>query len=111
TESLQARRNALSKTIGGLKSRGGDASAELAEVAGLAGELKTVAEENDAVQAKVAEWLLQLPNLPHESVPDGHDERANVEVRRWSPSGSEPPEFDFEPRDHVDVGAPLGLDF
>jgi len=110
-EELQARRNALSKTIGQLKSRGEDASEALAEVAGLGDAQKFAAEENDAVQARLREWLLQVPNLPHESVPAGRDERDNREVRRWGPDGPEPKPLGFEPRDHVDVGAPLGLDF
>ncbi|HLS57760.1 MAG TPA: serine--tRNA ligase [Zeimonas sp.] len=110
-EELQARRNALSKTIGLRKSRGEDASAALAEVAGLGDELKAAAEQNEAVQAKLQDWLLQVPNLPHESVPAGRDERGNREVRRWSPEGRDPKPLGFEPRDHVDVGAPLGLDF
>ncbi|ODS98271.1 MAG: serine--tRNA ligase [Lautropia sp. SCN 69-89] len=110
-EELQARRNALSKTIGQLKSRGEDASEALAAVAGLGDAQKVAAEENDAVQARLREWLLQVPNLPHESVPAGRDERDNREVRRWGPDGPEPKPPGFEPRDHVDVGAPLGLDF
>jgi len=110
-EDLQARRNALSKTIGQLKSRGEDASEALAEVAGLGDAQKVAAEENDLVQARLREWLLQVPNLPHESVPAGRDERDNREVRRWGPDGPEPKPLGFEPRDHVDVGAPLGLDF
>jgi seryl-tRNA synthetase len=110
-EELQARRNALSKTIGQLKSRGEDASEVLAEVAGLGEAQKVAAEENDAVQARLREWLLQSPNPPHESVPAGRDERSNREVRRWAPDGRDPAPLGFEPRDHVDVGVPLGLDF
>ncbi|MCD6732312.1 MAG: serine--tRNA ligase [Burkholderiaceae bacterium] len=110
-EELQARRNALSKTIGQLKSRGEDASEALAAVAGLGDAQKVAAEENDVVQARLREWLLQVPNPPHESVPAGRDERDNREVRRWGPDGPEPKPLGFEPRDHVDVGAPLGLDF
>ncbi len=110
-EDLQARRNALSKTIGQLKSRGEDASKALAEVAGLGDAQKVAAEESEFVQARLREWLLQVPNLPHESVPAGRDERDNREVRRWGPDGPEPRPLGFEPRDHVDVGAPLGLDF
>ncbi len=110
-EELQARRNALSKTIGQRKSRGEDASEVLAEVAGLGDAQKIAAEENDLVQARLREWLLQVPNLPHESVPAGRDERDNREVRRWGPDGPDPKPPGFEPRDHVDVGAPLGLDF
>ncbi|MGD9942702.1 MAG: serine--tRNA ligase [Burkholderiaceae bacterium] len=110
-ESLQARRNALSKSIGQLKARGEDASAQLAEVAGITDEQKIASAENDLVQAKLNDWLLQLPNLPHDSVPVGADERGNVEVRRWAPEGWTPDRAGFAPRDHVDVGAPLGLDF
>jgi len=110
-EELQARRNALSKAIGQSKSRGEDASEALAEVAGLGDAQKVAAEENDAVQARLREWLLQVPNLPHESVPAGRDERDNREVRRWGPDGPDPKPLGFAPRDHVDVGAPLGLDF
>ncbi|MBN9429449.1 MAG: serine--tRNA ligase [Burkholderiales bacterium] len=110
-ESLQARRNALSKTIGQLKSRGEDASAQMAEVAGIADEQKAASAENEVVQARLNDWLLQLPNLPHESVPEGADEKANVEVRRWAPDGWTPDGLGFAPRDHVDIGAPLGLDF
>jgi seryl-tRNA synthetase len=110
-EELQARRNALSKTIGQLKSRGEDASAVLSEVGGLGDALKVAGEENEAVQARLHEWLLQVPNLPHETVPAGRDERGNREVRRWGPDGPDPKPPTFAPRDHVDVGAPLGLDF
>jgi len=110
-EDLQARRNALSKAVGQLKWRGEDASRALAEVAGLGDAQKVAAEESECVQARLREWLLQVPNLPHESVPVGRDERDNREVRRWGPDGPEPRPLGFEPRDHVDVGAPLGLDF
>ncbi|MCL4183388.1 MAG: serine--tRNA ligase [Burkholderiaceae bacterium] len=110
-EALQARRNALSKSIGQLKARGEDASGALAEVASLADALKAAADENEAVQARLQEWLLQLPNPPHASVPAGADERGNREVRRWAPDGRDPTPLGFAPRDHVDVGAPLGLDF
>jgi len=107
TEELQARRNALSKQIGALKGRGEDASAVLAEVAGLGDELKRASEQNDAVQAQLAAWLLTIPNLPDASVPPGKSSDDNVEVRRWG----EPRRFEYAPRDHVDVGAALGLDF
>jgi seryl-tRNA synthetase len=107
TEELQAKRNSLSKRIGQLKAKGEDTAPVMAEVAGIGDELKASAEALDALQAELQQALLSVPNLPHESVPLGNDETANVEVRRW---GS-PRAFDFEPRDHVDVGAPLGLDF
>ena len=106
-EELQARRNALSKQVGQLKAKGEDASAPMAEVAGIADQLNEGAAVLEHIQAELNGMLMGLPNLPHDSVPVGADEAANVEVRRW---GS-PPAFDFEPRDHVDLGAPLGLDF
>ena len=107
SEELQARRNALSKQIGALKSKGEDASALMAEVNGIAQQLADASARNDAVQARVHDFLMQLPNLPHESVPAGASSDENVEVRRWG----EPRRFDTPPRDHVDVGEPLGLDF
>ncbi|HVL77170.1 MAG TPA: serine--tRNA ligase [Noviherbaspirillum sp.] len=107
TEELQGKRNALSKQIGMLKGKGEDASAVMAEVAGIGDELKASAERLDVIQARLNEFMLAIPNLPHESVPHGQDESANVEVRRVGT----PRTFDFEVRDHVDVGGPLGLDF
>jgi seryl-tRNA synthetase len=107
TEELQARRNALSKQIGQVKAQRGDASALLAEVAGIGDALKTGAERLDAIQAELHGLLMALPNLPHDSVPRGSDETANVEQRRWGT----PRQFAFTPRDHVDLGGPLGLDF
>ena len=82
SEELQARRNALSKQIGALKSKGEDTSAVMAEVAGLGDQLKAATEQTEAVQARLAEWLQTLPNLPHPSVPAGKSEHDNVEVRR-----------------------------
>lgn len=107
TENLQAKRNAASKQIGIAKSKGEDVSAILAEVAGLGDELKAAEAQLNEIQASMQALMLNLPNLPHESVPVGQDETQNVEVRRW---GS-PRSFDFEVKDHADVGAPLGLDF
>lgn len=108
TQELQARRNALSKQVGQLKGKGEDASAVLAEVAGIGDELKA----NEAALAELLErfnaFVAGLPNLPHESVPAGRSEEDNVEVSRWGT----PPSFDFEVRDHVDIGGRLGgLDF
>ncbi|MCM5569355.1 serine--tRNA ligase [Burkholderiaceae bacterium FT117] len=110
-EELQAKRNALSKSIGQLKARGEDTSAVMAEVAGLGDELKTATEQSDLVRERLNDWLAQVPNLPHESVPVGRDEHGNKEIRRWSPEGRDPKPLGFAPRDHVDLGAPLGLDF
>jgi seryl-tRNA synthetase len=111
SESLQARRNALSKAIGQAKGKGEDASAQMAEVAGIADELAAASAENEAVQARLNAWLLTVPNAPHDSVPTGSDAGGNIEVRRWSPQGTEPKALNFTPRDHVDIGEPLGLDF
>ncbi|MCH7345113.1 serine--tRNA ligase [Pelomonas sp. CA6] len=107
TEELQARRNALSKQIGMAKGKGEDASALMAEVGGIADELKAGAERLDAIQHELNHLLMGVPNLPDASVPPGTDESGNVEVRRWG----QPRSFDFEVKDHVDLGAPLGLDF
>jgi seryl-tRNA synthetase len=107
TEELQAKRNALSKSIGQLKAKGEDTSAVMAEVGGIGDELKASAERLDVVQQEMNALLMSVPNLPHESVPVGSDESANAEVRRWGT----PKTFSFQPKDHVDLGAPLGLDF
>jgi seryl-tRNA synthetase len=107
TEELQARRNALSKQIGQIKAKGGDVAAVLAEVGGLGDELAATAARNEVLQAEIAEIMMGLPNLPHDSVPLGTDEHANVEVRRWGT----PRLFDFTPRDHADIGPALGIDF
>jgi seryl-tRNA synthetase len=107
TEELQARRNSLSKQIGAMKGRGEDTSAVMAEVSGIGDTMKESAAKLDDVQKRLSDLMLTVPNLPHESVPQGNDETQNVEVRRWGT----PRAFDFEIKDHVDVGAPLGLDF
>ena len=107
TEELQSRRNTLSKQIGAIKGRGEDTSAVMAEVGGIGDEMKASAVQLEDVQKRVSDLMLGMPNLPHESVPLGEDETANVEVRRWGT----PRAFDFEVKDHVDVGTPLGLDF
>ena len=107
TQELQARRNALSKQIGMLKGKGEDASAVMTEVAQLGDELKACEQALPPLLERINAFLATLPNLPQEDVPIGEDEHGNVEVRRWGT----PPTFDFEVRDHVDLGAPLGLDF
>ncbi|QNP47899.1 serine--tRNA ligase [Diaphorobacter aerolatus] len=109
TEELQARRNALSKQVGMLMGKGEKDAAEAAkaEVAALKGELDSSATRLDQIQVEMLGMLQAVPNLPHESVPVGADEHANVEVRKWG----DPRAFDFEVKDHVDVGTPLGLDF
>ena len=109
TEELQAQRNQLSKQIGMLMGKGDKEGAEAAkaQVAASKVELEQSAARLDQIQAELQTLLLAVPNLPHESVPVGGDEHGNVEVRRWG----QPRAFDFEVKDHVDVGTPLGLDF
>ena len=109
TEELQAQRNQLSKQIGMLMGKGDKDGAEAAkaQVAASKVELEQSAARLDQIQAELQTLLLAVPNLPHESVPVGADEHGNVEVRRWG----QPRAFDFEVKDHVDVGTPLGLDF
>ena len=107
-DKLRAERNANAKAVGMAKGKGEDAAPLLKRGEELAGELARSEAGLDEVQAEVDQWLLNLPNLLHESVPAGRDESANVEVRRWGT----PRQFDFKPLDHVDVGARLGgLDF
>lgn len=108
TQSLQNERNARSKEIGKAKAAGQDIQPLLAQVAGLGDALKQAEERLEAIQREIEEIAMGIPNIPHASVPDGRDENDNVEVRRWG----EPRRFDFEPKDHVDLGATLGmLDF
>ena len=108
TQELQKERNARSRAIGEAKAKGEDASAILAEVSNLGDELKQAEDELNKYQIQLNDLLMGIPNLPHESTPDGRNEDDNVEVRKWG----EPRQFDFEVRDHVDVGEALGqLDF
>jgi seryl-tRNA synthetase len=107
TEELQSQRNSLSKQIGMLKGKGEDTALVMAQVAGIGDELKQSAERLDGIQADLSAMLLAVPNLPHESVPVGADETGNLEVRRWGT----PQTYAFAPKDHVDLGEPLGLDF
>ncbi|MDR2016853.1 MAG: serine--tRNA ligase [Burkholderiales bacterium] len=108
TQELQAKRNALSKQIGFAKGKGEDASALMAEVGGLGEALSKMEVSLADLQEQLRDYLLNLPNLTHETTPIGRSETDNVEVRRW---GS-PRQFAFEPRDHTDIGEMLGgLDF
>ena len=107
TEELQARRNSLSKQIGQLKAKGEDTAPVMAQVGGIGDELKASAERLEVIQSELAAMLMSVPNLPHDSVPVGADENGNVEARRWGT----PRRFDFDVKDHVDLGAALGLDF
>ncbi|MBO9354499.1 serine--tRNA ligase [Bordetella petrii] len=115
TESLQARRNALAKQIGQLKSQGQDASAVMAESQAIPARLKQLEDELAAVQQSLNDLLMAVPNLPHASVPAGASADDNAEVRRWLPgqpaADGNPVPLGFEPKDHVALGEPLGLDF
>ena len=105
TQEMQARRNAASKQIGNAKARGENVSALLQEVASLGDELKEAEARLNWVQDALQHLLLQIPNLPHSSVPIGSGEVDNREVRRWG----KPRSFDFEVKDHVSIGEGLGL--
>ena len=108
TQEAQSRRNTLSKQIGMMKGKGEDTTAVMAEVAGLGDEQKQLESRLSELQAELNDFLMGVPNLPHESVAVGQDETANVEVSRWGT----PRSFDFPVRDHVDLGEGLGqLDF
>ena len=107
TEELQAQRNALSKQIGQRKAKGESVDDIMAAVAALKDELDASAARLDALQPELNALLLAVPNLPQDGVPQGSDEAGNVELRRWGT----PKTFDFTPKDHVDLGEPLGLDF
>jgi seryl-tRNA synthetase len=108
TQDAQSRRNSMSKQIGMMKGKGEDTTAVMAEVAGLGDELKQLEERLATLQTEINDFLLGVPNLPHESVAVGKDETANVEVSRWGT----PRSFDFTVRDHVDIGESLNqLDF
>jgi seryl-tRNA synthetase len=111
TEELQAQRNSLSKQIGMLKGKGESADVVMAEVGQLKTELDASAVRLDALQTELQNLLLAVPNLPQEGVPVGSDEHGNVELRRWSPTGTEPTPLGFDAKDHVALGEPLGLDF
>ena len=114
TEELQNTRNTLSKQIGQLKANGEDASAVMEQVSSSKAELELSSTRLDQIQQELQKLLLTVPNLPHDSVPLGKGEDGNVEVRKWSPAGGlggAPAKLAFAPKDHVDVGQPLGLNF
>ena len=105
---LRAERNANAKAVGMAKGKGEDASELLKRGESLTHALAIAEADLERVQVEADQWLMGLPNLLHDSVPEGRDESANVELRRHG----EPRQFDFEPADHVDVGVRLGgLDF
>ncbi|RKZ33608.1 MAG: serine--tRNA ligase, partial [Gammaproteobacteria bacterium] len=101
TQELQAQRNAQSKAIGRAKANGEDIAPLLDKVSDLGDQLKVHADQLTGIQAELEDILLGVPNIPDESVPQGATEEENEENRRWG----EPPKFDFQPRDHVDLGA------
>ena len=108
SDRIRSERNANAKAVGMAKGRGEDMAPLIAKGEKLTQELVAAEEGLTAVQAELEQWQLGLPNLLHESVPEGKDESANVEVRRWG----EPRRFSFKPRDHIEVGERLGgLDF
>ncbi len=107
-ERLQAERNARSKAIGQAKARGEDVQPLLDEVASLGERLEAAKARFGAIAEQLDALMLQLPNIPHPSVPDGMDETGNVEIKRWGT----PPSFAFAPQDHVALGEGLGsMDF
>ncbi|MDP3664357.1 MAG: serine--tRNA ligase [Nitrosomonas sp.] len=105
TQELQAQRNAASKKIGNAKSKGEDVSAIMAEVAHLGAALKQAETQLEQIQNSLQKILLEVPNLPHDSVPEGKNEEHNQQIRRWG----EPRQFDFAIKDHVSIGEGLGL--
>lgn len=105
TEQLQNERNTRSKAIGQAKARGEDIQPLLDEVADLGEKLKQSEAKLQGLQARLREVAMGIPNIPHESVPDGADEAHNAEIRRWG----EPGQFNFEPKDHVSLGEASGL--
>lgn len=105
TQELQAKRNTLSKEIGKLKSKGEDADSLMQEVGELGEQLKQHEDKLSDIQGQLDSLLMEIPNAPHDSVPDGNSEDDNLEVKRWG----EPKRFDFEIKDHVDLGEQLGL--
>lgn len=108
TQELQNERNSKSRSIGKAKAAGEDIQPLLAEVASLGDALKAAQDELSSILTELSDISLMIPNLPHESVPEGKDEEDNREERRWG----EPAQFAFEPRDHVDLGTALGgMDF
>jgi seryl-tRNA synthetase len=107
TEELQAKRNQLAKAIGMKKGKGEDATAEMAEATQINVDMESGAARLAILQIEIADFLMGIPNLPDEAVPVGKDETENKEVKRWGAI----PAFSFPVKDHVDLGAPLGLDF
>lgn len=104
-QQLQADRNRISKEIGALKRDGKDSSEIEAQVRQIGERIKEIGEEVDAAETRQQDLLLQVPNMPHPECPVGEDETANPTIREWG----EQPDFSFKPKDHVEIGANLGL--
>ena len=107
TEELQAKRNQLAKAIGMKKGKGENADAELTESTGVNKELEGSATRLNALQVQIQDFVLGIPNLPDDSVPAGKTADENKEIKVWG----KPTHFEFTPKDHVDLGTPIGLDF
>ena len=107
TEELQAKKNQLAKAIGLKKAKGDETSEEMIESVALNQELQTLTERLSVLQSQLNDFLMNIPNIPHESVPTGQSENQNQEVFKWGNL----PQFNFPIKDHVDLAAPLGLDF
>jgi seryl-tRNA synthetase len=104
-QTLQSRRNDVSKQIGGVKSKGGDAAPLMAEVASIKDKMTALEADEKRLGEEVRGVLLGIPNILHASVPDGKDESANIEVRKWGT----PTNLSFKAKDHADIGVALGL--
>ena len=104
TEQLQSERNQGAKQVGQIKRNGGDASELMARMQAVGDEMKAAEAELSALQQEIEQKALNIPNLPHESVPEGKDESANVEILTWG----NPRQFDFEVKDHTDLGEMMG---
>ena len=105
TQTLQQQRNSRSKEIGKAKAQGDDVQPLLDEVASLGDELKSSEDELNEIQKELNEIVMGIPNIPHDSVPEGQTEEDNEEIRRWGKAKA----FDFEVKDHVDLGESMGL--
>ena len=109
TQDLQNLRNTKSKSIGQAKASGDNIEPLLEEVSELGEKLDNAKAQLQEIQSKISEIVLSMPNIPHSSVPEGNTEDENEEVFSWPLSG--PTQFDFEPKDHVDLGEMYGIDF
>lgn len=104
-DTLRSKRNKLTEQIAQARRQGQDTTQLVKEAEQIPDKVKTLERESADLDSKIANTLMQLPNLIHESVPVGKDENDNVEVRKWG----KPPEFNFKPKDHIDLTTQLGL--